>query len=311
MLGFESEFLPRIRRSRRFREYVKVCYFFARYLDDMAEKTVMLEGYDTFRCKPVVMELAYVHRFSDAYMRGLYWRFSRLQDWYKEHKTPVYLLSLTTSSKDKTIKEAFVALRDGWRNLAHVLRKMRESTPILEYIYVYEPHKSGYPHMHVVLFGDLTDDDIERLRRLWSDKYQIGSYEHGLNISAPRRQSEIEHVRAYVLKYIQKTMDFENMTLPHFVFLAVLWSFYDKSQWSWKIPYWTASGKFAPKSTGGGAFRLWGASRQLTAVMRFDAKIIDATQNGVQYARFGDKVPEVIVRLSKDSLKAFLLENGR
>lgn len=311
-MSFESDFIPKIRRSRRFKEYQKVCYFFARYLDDMDGKTVTLAGYDTFQCKPVMMELAYIHRFSDSYMKGLYWKFSRLQDWYKEHKTPVYLLSLTTSSKDKSIKEAFVILREGWKNLSHAIRNFRqEKGTDIEYIYVYEPHKSGYPHMHVVLFGNLTDTDIERLRRLWSDKYKIGSYEHGLNISAPRKQDEIEHVRAYVLKYIQKTMDFENMTVPHFVFLAVLWSFYDKKQWSWKIPYWTASGKFAPKSTGGGAFRLWGASRQLTQVMKFDAKEIDATQNGVQYARFGEQIPEVIVRLSKESIKRFLSENGR
>ncbi|WP_338093365.1 rolling circle replication-associated protein [Methanorbis furvi] len=277
----------------------------------MEGKTLNIDGYDTFSCKPVTMELEYVHRFTESYLKGLLWKFSRLEEWYKEHKTPVYLLSLTTSSKNKTIREAFDVLREGWRNLAHVLRKMRQEKGMqIEYIYVYEPHKSGYPHIHVALFGNLTDDDVERLRRLWSDKYKIGSYEHGLNISLPRKHQEIHHVRAYILEYVKKSIDLSNVTVPHFVFLAVLWSFYDKSQWSWKIPYWTASGTFAPKSTGGGAFRLWGASRQLTQIMKFDAKEIDATQNGVQYARFGGQIPEVIVRLSKESLRNFLSENG-
>lgn len=309
MTTFYDTFMPRVNRSRKFREYRVVCWKFAKYLDYTTEKTFVLQGYDTMACCAVSKELPYVHRFTSIYLRALYAKLSQLERWYVEHKTPVFLLSLTTSSKGKTIREAFEELRAGWRNFAHVLRNFRRTRDI-EYLYVYEPHKSGYPHMHVVLFGDLSDDDIERLRRLWSESYGIGSYEHGLHVSKPRKHQEVEHVRAYILKYVSKSLDFENMSVAHFVFLAVLWSFYDRSQWSTKIPYWTASGKFAPKSTGGGAFRLWGSSRCLTAAMQYVPAEIDASQAGVNWARYGETIPEVVRRLSKQSAADFLFGNA-
>ena len=311
-MSYECEFMPRIKRSRKWKDYARVCYRFARYLDSTEEKKLRVSGYDTVHCVRISRDVPYIHRFCNVYASSLYAKFSQLQTWYHDHETPVFLMTLTTSNKGKTIKEAFDELRDGWHGLTHCIRNLRVKYGIdVEYIYVYEPHKSGYPHMHVVLFGDLTDLDFERIKLLWSKKYKVGSYEHGVNISAPRKQQEIEYVRAYILKYVQKTMDFENMSPSQFVFLAVMWSFYDKSQWSYKIPYWTASGKFSPKSTGGGVFRLWGASRSLTAVMQKRDTEFDGTGYGVNYARFGEEIPDIVQDISEKQLKKYLsLEAG-
>ena len=314
-MSFETEFIPRVWRSRKYKPYRVVCRRFAKYLDSTIDKTFTVEGWDTFRCKPLVKEIGYFHRFTGDYRRMLYAKFSQLEDWYNDECPPAYLMSLTTSSRDKTIKEAFDELRDGWRGLSNVIRNMRrENNRNLEYLYIYEPHKSGYPHIHVILFGVLTDADIHRMKALWSEKYGCGSYEHGLDVSMPEedqhRVDDFEHIRAYILKYLQKGIDLDSMKLADFVFNAVMWSFYDKSQWSYKIPYWTASGKFAPKSTGGGAFRLWGASRGLTSVMKYEPKIIDATQYGINWQRHGEQIPDVVKGISREACKRFLAENG-
>lgn len=304
-MSFESEFMPRIRRSRKWKDYQIVCYRFCKYLDSTAEKSFTLRGIDTVRCREVVTEIPYVHRFSDVYLKSIYAKFSLLQDWYRENPVPVYLLSLTTSSRGKTIQEAFKDLRFGWRGLSNCLRDLRKKyCRSFEYIYVYEPHKSGYPHMHVVLFGVLDSNDIKRLKKLWSDKYGIGSYEHGLDISSPSYHQEISYVRAYVLKYIQKTLDFSDMSVSHFVFLAVLWSFYDPSKWVWKKPYWTRTGNFSPKPDpdkgGGGVFRLWGCSRALSAVMKQKQIEYDGSDNSVVYSYDGE-IPEEIVSIVEKS----------
>ena len=314
-MGFETEFLSRVWRSKRYKPYMSVCRRFAVYLDSTLDKTFTVEGYDTFRCKPLVKEIGYYHRFTGDYRKMLYAKFSQLEDWYNEFHPPAYLMSLTTSNRGKTIKEAFDELRNGWRGLANTIRKMRlEKHTDYEYLYIYEPHKSGYPHMHVIIFGVLTDADIHRMKKLWSDKYGCGSYDHGLDVSMPEedqhRIDDFEHIRAYILKYLQKGIDLDSMTLSDFVFNAVMWSFFDKSQWSYKIPYWTASGKFAPKSTGGGAFRLWGASRGLTAVMKEQLKVMDATHYGENWQRLGEQIPEVIKDISFGAMKRFLCENG-
>ena len=313
-MGFESDMLPRVWRSRKFKPYRLACRRFAKYLDSTLDKTFTVEGWDTFRCKSLVKEIGYFHRFTGDYRKMLYAKFSQLEAWYNENHPPAYLMSLTTSNRDKTIKEAFDELREGWKGLTYTLRKMRtEKGGNIEYLYIYEPHKSGYPHIHVILFGVLTDADIHRMKNLWSNKYGCGSYEHGLDVSMPdedqHRIDDFEHIRAYILKYLQKGIDLDSMTVADFVFNAVMWSFYDKSQWSYKIPYWTESGKFAPKSTGGGAFRLWGASRGLTAVMKERMKEMDATNYGVNWQRQGEQIPEVVKEISFEAMKRFLNEN--
>ena len=313
-MGFESDMLPRVWRSRKFKPYRLVCRRFAKYLDSTLDKTFTIEGWDTFRCKPLVKEVGYFHRFTGDYRKMLYAKFSQLEAWYNENCPPAYLMSLTTSSRDKTIKEAFDELRDGWKGLSNTLRKMRlEKNMNIEYLYIYEPHESGYPHIHVILFGTFTDDDIHRMKNLWSGKYGCGNYEHGLDVSMPEedqhRIDDFEHIRAYILKYLQKGIDLTSMTAADFVFNAVMWSFFDKSQWSYKIPYWTKAGKFAPKSTGGGAFRLWGASRGLTAVMKEQLKVMDATHYGVNWQRRGEQIPEVVKEISFEAMKRFLNDN--
>lgn len=311
-MSVSSRFMWRL-RGQKWKDYRLLCWRFAKYLDSVKDKTLTLNGYDTATCQKFQKEIPYITRFCDIYMKSLYAKFSQLEDWYKEHKTPVYLLSLTTSSRDKTIRQAFEALREGWRKLSHTLRKIRDERGIdLEYIYVYEPHQSGYPHMHVVLFGDLTDADFERMRKLWSGKYKVGSYEHGLHISKPKKHQEIEHVRAYILKYVQKSIDLSSMDTPHFVFLAVLWSFYDRTQWTKKIPRKTRTGRWVPVSTGGGAFRLWSASRALTAVMKEKTLEYDATEYTVNYARYGEEIPQIVEEISERSLErvVFLLDSS-
>ncbi|HJJ48179.1 MAG TPA: hypothetical protein O0X39_04190 [Methanocorpusculum sp.] len=303
-MGFETRFLPKIRRSNRYKEYALICYRFAQYLDRTEGKTFELNGFDTLSCKHSHKEIPYVHRFCEVYQKALYAKFSRLEEWYKENETPVFLLTLTTAQTGD-IKAAFEQLRAGWEKITANLRKIRNSRNIkIEYLYVYEHHKSGYPHMHVIIFGDITDAEFDRLKRLWSDKYEIGSYEHGLNVSKSKKEDKISHVRAYILKYVQKSMDFKSMTVGRFVFLAVMWSFYDPSKWVWRVPDGvTATGTPKFKSSGGGVFRLWGASRALTGLMKYQPKEIDATKTFEQYARFGEDVPEIIVEWSKKQLK--------
>ena len=311
-MSFESEFMPRVRRSRKWKEYQTVCFRFCRYLDTTEQKSFTLHGIDTVTCTSVITDIPYVHRFSSVYLRSIYAKFSLLQDWYKENPVPVHLLSLTTSSRGKTIREAFEDLRFGWRGLSNCLRDLRKKYPerSIEYIYVFEPHKSGYPHMHVVLFGKLEAADIDRLKKLWSDKYKLGSYAHGLDISSPSYHQDITYVRAYVLKYIQKTLDFTDMTVAHFVFLAVLWSFYDKSKWVWKEPYWTKTGKFLPRPDpekgGGGVFRLWGCSRALSAVMKKKEAEYDVSENSVSYSIDGE-IPAEILSITERAHKNIIL----
>jgi hypothetical protein len=100
--------------------------------------------------------------------------------------------------------ELFAEMRRGWELLSSLIRKVRKVSSGLEYVWVMEPHKSGYPHMHVALFGYVSKELQERLSRLWSEKYQIGSAEHGIDFSVKSVKESIQSVRNYLMKYITK-----------------------------------------------------------------------------------------------------------
>lgn len=312
-----EELLEEITASKRWKGYRYICANFARYLTETATRSLELRGYDTYRCKPVVRNIEYVHRWTDAYRRGQYWKFSRLEEWWKENKTEVYFLTLTTSGRGKNIIEALEALRDGWEALSANLRYLRKQKGVLEYVWVFEPHLGkhgtginlGYPHMHVIIFtNNLTKDDIHRLKKLWAKKYQLGSYARGAYFDENRKEErvDVKHLRAYLLKYIQKTISLEDISVPHFVFLACVWNFYDQRQWTQKECVPKKGGGYRAVSTGGGAFRLWGASRQLTKVMQFQQRDKDSTADYVNFARHGEQIPEIVEHLAKKSAASFL-----
>jgi hypothetical protein len=89
-----------------------------------------------------------------------------------------------------------------------------------------EPHRSGYPHMHVAIFGYVRKELQERLERLWSEKYEVGSKEHGIDFSVKSVKESIQSVRNYLMKYITKGMGGEGKrtwTAEEWVYHALAW----------------------------------------------------------------------------------------
>lgn len=304
--------LSGVYKSDRFKRYSAVCKDFIKYLEETEKKELNTMVYDSLTCQYTEEIHPYIHRYMPVYMTGVYWRFSRLQEWYNEHNTPVYLMTLTTSGRDKCIKTAFDVLRDGWTKLSAVLRKMRKKNGTIEYVYVYEPHLGkhgrglnlGYPHIHVILFGMLSDADIERIKRLWSEKYGIGNMAHGCSIEEVKKHNDIQYLRAYLIKYLQKSFDISNITPAHLVYLAVLWSYYDREKWKQKKVTKKEEGGYKIESTGGGCFRMWGASNGLTRIMKFTTDNINGEKQYYNYLRTENAdYTNILERLSVQAFK--------
>jgi hypothetical protein len=131
-----------------------------------------------------------------------------LDQWWNEHKGPVTLLTLTTyqpgeysqsiKRKKVSIEESFLMLKEGWDKLSKILRKY---IPGLTYIWVIEPHASGYPHFHVIVFAEIPQPLQEKIKQLWSEKYQVGSEKHGVDFSTRIPDEDINSLRNYLMKY--------------------------------------------------------------------------------------------------------------
>ena len=78
--------------------------------------------------------------------------------------------------------------------------------------------------MHVALFGYVSKDLQERLSWLWSEKYEVGSVEHGLDFSVKSVKESIQSVRNYLMKYITKGIGGEGRkkwTVEEWVYHAI------------------------------------------------------------------------------------------
>lgn len=205
----------------------------------------------------------YVHRWTDIYKKGILAKMYLLEDYYKGDIEDVEFITLTTYQDGVTYEQALENLAHGREKLLALLR-WRFGTN--DYVWILEPHKSGYPHLHMVYFKKLTPADRDNLSSIWADKYELGSKDNGLYFSSPRASSNgvflagsISRIRGYLMKYISKGLysDSEykyqfhgkevpfSMTLKELLFNAIL------------------------KKTKN---RLWGCSRVLSQIMKRPAK---------------------------------------
>jgi hypothetical protein len=182
-----------------------------------------------------VYRLPYKTRWTRTYKRGMIARMYGVEEYLRKSSRGgvVTLLTLTgyqggdlsRGVKGRVVsrEDLFEEMKRGWRLVSNLLVKV---SPGLEYVWVMEPHRSGYPHMHVAIFGYVSKELQERLSRLWSEKYEVGSREHGIDFSVKSVKESIQSVRNYLMKYITKGIGGEGRrkwTVEEWVYHAIAW----------------------------------------------------------------------------------------
>jgi len=207
-------------------------------------------------------DIGYIHRWTPIYRKSVIAKMYLLEKWHNLHSDlPVTMGTFTTyqdgvyslrhAVKNKTIKEAFACLKESWKYLTMWLHY---HAPHLQFVYFFEPHKSGYPHLHVIFFGDLSPEIQDRIKHLWSDKYKAGSLEHGADF---RPINSLKSVRNYIIKYVTKILHHSNVNEwepGELLFNAIMWK---------------------------NKYRLWGASRPLSQAMKRPVISVNADDAGL------------------------------
>ncbi len=245
--GGESRNRPKV---REFREYLKFT----------SKVTIDLHLYDKYTQKTVRVQLPYAHRWHPVYRNRTLAKFYKFNEWWKgAGSPPITLLTLTTYQDTEYAKqhhgsrvslvEGFEILKESWNKLRIMLRNRVLCRPF-DYLWSVEPHLSrdtGYPHMHVAIVGELTDTEKAEVKRLWSEVYKAGSYEHGAYFSEEclDAKKDISNAGFYLFKYLGKSfcVDPDKMTPGELAFNAVLWE---------------------------KRYRQWGASHAISQAMKLD-----------------------------------------
>jgi hypothetical protein len=240
---------------------------FVKYLNDTKEYVFRLIGTDN--TGEVVKKVPYIHRWTRIYQKSILAKFYKLDDWMKDNPGVVSMFTLTTyqgsisgfndgsySEKIKghrlSIDECFDILKESRTKL---LDAIRNKYPGINYVWILEPHKTGFPHCHLVIFKEFTESEQNAIKTLWSCKYQAGSIDRGIKITSKNSDESILSIRNYLMKYMSKQFGTgEPWTDAELLFNAMIWE------------------------TG---TRMWGASKDLTAIMRKPESISDVVWNTV------------------------------
>jgi len=212
----------------------------------------------------VTTQLEYIHRWTPIYKKSVLAKFYQLEDYFKEHPCNVTMITLTTYQDGKhsieqkgeitTIPESFALLKEGWFKIS---KKLRKNHPRIEYAWIMEPHKTGYPHIHVAYFGKITKAEQKRLKENWQT-WGIGSKEYGLDFNEKISDQSVKSIRNYLMKYMAKAFAPEEngfWTTAEIVFNALAW----QNHW-----------------------RLFGTTKKLTQVMKKHATEKTTTYNAVE-----------------------------
>jgi hypothetical protein len=137
------------------------------------------------------------------------------------------------------------------------LNVLRNRYPGINYVWILEPHETGYPHCHLVVFREFSDTEQDEIKRLWSEKYHAGSYDRGIEVTSKRSDESICSICNYLMKYMTKQFGDGNepWTDGELLFNAPIW----------------ATGT-----------RMWGASKELTKIMRRPVNESDVTWDTVE-----------------------------
>ena len=254
--------MKQIRENPALAPHQRTVFRFHSYLHTTAKCSFKIYGDGWNEEGPFDIEkrIEYIHRWTDVYRSGVLAKFYQLENWLKDNPASVTMLTLTTYQDGRystsvkgevvTIPQSFDTLKTSWK---HLRMALRQYLPDNRYVWIMEPHKTGYPHLHVIIFDDVNQETQEAINRLWSKKYKAGSADHGVNFAIKSPDESIRSIRNYLMKYVAKGFTTtgskfgggDTRGTGELVFNALVW------QHKWRI---------------------FGASRSLSKVMRHKKK---------------------------------------
>ena len=262
-----------------FGDYAPDVRNFVKFLREKRSLFVSIHGHANSDGSDVHVMTPYKHRWTPAYRKSVVAKLFQLNEFVKKYNLPTEMLTLTTYQDGEysksvvghevTREESFVLLKEGWKKLSDILR---ESIPDFRYMWVLEPHtknKSGYPHLHILIFNVVSDNLKQRSIRLWSDAYGAGSRDSGIKFGFRDGSTKVDSVINYLMKYFSKSFQSSDGD-----------DGYNNGTWSDEVWLFNA---LVHKHR----WRLYGAADDITKVMRLLPKESDVTWRHLRLIRGG------------------------
>lgn len=223
---------------------------FIEFLKKSENTCLRLDGCDVVNGGWKTLKMSGLHRWKTEYKKRIYAKLRQLNPWYESHRSPITMATFTTKQRGLSIRAQIDLLKHSFNKAKKLLNKYLGK---FSYFWIIEPHKSGYGHIHMLIFKSVPRDIRYKLASAWNGPYGAGGYKESLKFSMSKTQRSLRSAGAYVFKYIEKTLEYD--------MLADTDSGYFKlSAWVWKM---------SRRDTEYTGVRFWGCSRDLSSVMAY------------------------------------------
>lgn len=221
---------------------------------------------DTSQCGDVTVNLFdYCHRWSNSYVNRFLKKLYKLQEWYLLFPCPVTFLTLTTyQPKGQLIEDQIILLKQSWNKLIRVLRK---DIPGLQYIWAMDFHKTGYGHLHIILFDKIDPIKVLKYQMLWETQYLAGSAKNGITFKF-KEQDHIMYLVSYLFKHTAKVFISSKDVIGFKRFHSVIWSMGRNSSYASEGLYADEQIQTYPGVPSYQQIRLFGVSRRIASAMK-------------------------------------------
>jgi Bacteriophage replication gene A protein (GPA). len=231
---------------------------FYEFLQGSENAFIRIDGCDVVNGGWKTKTISGLHRWKTAYKKRIYAKLCQLNPWYEKHHLPITMVTFTTRQRGFSIREQIDLLKHSFNKAKKLLNKYLGKFP---YFWIMEPHKSGYGHIHMLIFKNVPRSIRYNLAEAWSSSYGAGGYKRALTFSMSKSQHSLRSAGAYVFKYIEKTLDYDLLSHPDS-------GYFKLSAWVWKMS------RHDNEYTG---VRFWGCSRDLSEVMAYSAEVDTST----------------------------------
>jgi len=239
------------------------------FLKESEHTIIRLDGFNNSSDSWCTSYISGTHRWKDSYKKRIYAKIHALDAWYVKHHSPIAMVTFTTFQKGIEKPDQIDLLKHSFNKAKKLLNKYLGKFP---YIWVMECHESGYSHIHMVVFKNISRSLREKISKIWTGKYSAGGFKDAVQFKISKPQRSLRSAAAYVFAYIVKTLDYEALN-------TVNSGYYIQSSWVWKM---------SRRDTDYTGVRLWSSSRDLTEAMKNTDECLDSN---IIWWRVSWKVP--------------------
>jgi hypothetical protein len=220
-------------------ELNKMCMDFLAWINDRRNKFIKLKGHWEDSGENADIILPYTHRWCKEYRDRVLAKLYYVMEYLGGKDCAAFMLTLTVPHKTISPVQCLTKLKIAQKKLTRKLRKMG----YVDRVWFLDSHpKTGYPHLHMLVMGEIPAWRISQLTEWWTMEMGCTSQtykyirEHGLNVRILNKDSndsnykggKIFNVVSYLMKYLSKSfcLETEVDVKPHLlVFNATMWAY--------------------------------------------------------------------------------------